>query len=74
LRELIRDGENGLLCDPYDLPAGLRRPAACSTIRSFARDPVLRRPRDRGRAYAARHAARIAAIYHGLPSRMGEAA
>jgi len=74
LRELIRDGENGLLCDPYDLPAWI------AATRRLLDEPSL----ARALAYAARatvseltplrHAARIAAIYRGLPSRMGEAA
>ena len=74
LRELIRDGENGLLCDPYDLPGWI------AATRRLLDDPVFARTLSyAGRATVAeltpvRHAARIAAIYHGLPSRMGEAA
>jgi glycosyltransferase involved in cell wall biosynthesis len=74
LRELIRDGENGLLCDPYDLPAWI------AATRRLLDDSVLARTlSNAGRATVAeltpaRHAARIAAIYRGLPSRMGEAA
>jgi glycosyltransferase involved in cell wall biosynthesis len=74
LRELIRDGENGLLCDPYDLPSWI-----AATRRLLDDRPFARALSHAGHATVAeltptRHAARIAEIYRGLPSRMGEAA
>ena len=74
LRELIRDGENGLLCDPFDLPSWI------AATRRLLDDPAFARSLSHaGRATVAeltpeRHAARIAGIYRGLPSRVGEAA
>jgi len=74
LRELIRDGENGLLCDPYDLPDWI------AATRRLLDDSIFARAlSNAGRATVAeltpeRHAARIAGIYHGLPSSVGEAA
>jgi glycosyltransferase involved in cell wall biosynthesis len=74
LRELIRDGENGLLCDPYDLPGWIAATRRLLDDGSFARALSYA-----GRATVAeltpvRHATRIAGIYRGLPSRIGQAA
>jgi glycosyltransferase involved in cell wall biosynthesis len=74
LRELIRDGENGLLCDPYDLRGWI-----AATRRLLDDPPFARALSHAGHATVAeltptRHAARIGEIYRGLPSRLGEAA
>jgi len=74
LRELIRDGENGLLCDPHDLPGWIAATRRVLDDCAFAQALT-----QGGRATVAeltpeRHAARVAAIYCGLPNRMGQAA
>jgi glycosyltransferase involved in cell wall biosynthesis len=66
LRELIRDGENGLLCDPYDGAGWERAMRRLLDDRSFA-DKLA----QNGRATVAelapvRHAERIAALYRSL--------
>lgn len=74
LRELIRDGENGLLRDPHDTLGWI---AASRTL--LDRPDLGRMLAERGRAGIAeltpqRHAARIADIYRSLPNKMGVAA
>jgi glycosyltransferase involved in cell wall biosynthesis len=74
LRELIRDGENGLLRDPHDTLGWI---AASRTL--LDRPELARMLAERGRAGIAeltpqRHAARIAGIYRSLPHKMGVAA
>jgi len=74
LRELIRDGENGLLRDPHDTLGWI---AASRTV--LENPDFARKLAERGRAGIAeltppRHAARIAGIYHSLPGKMGIAA
>ncbi|HEU0095516.1 MAG TPA: glycosyltransferase family 4 protein, partial [Rhizomicrobium sp.] len=67
LREVIRDGENGLLCDPYDLPGWIER------TQRVLNDPMLASVLARnGRTAVAaltpdKHAERIARIYRSLP-------
>ncbi|HKY19249.1 MAG TPA: glycosyltransferase family 4 protein [Rhizomicrobium sp.] len=74
LRELIRNGENGLLCNPYDTPGWI------VAVRRVLDDAALgARLAQGGRATVAqltpdRHAARVADVYRGLFSRMGRAA
>ena len=69
LKELIRDGENGLLCDPYDLDGWI------AATRRLIDDPVLAgRLTAAGRAMVAeltpeKHAARIAALYRAMMRR-----
>jgi len=66
LPELIRDGESGLLCDPYDLPGWIL------AVRRILDQPALpARLAAGGRAIVAeltpsRHAARIASLYRGV--------
>jgi glycosyltransferase involved in cell wall biosynthesis len=74
LRELIRDGENGLLREPDDILGWIAASRTLLDHRDFAR-----RLAERGRAGVAgltpeRHAARVAAIYRSLPGKMGLAA
>jgi glycosyltransferase involved in cell wall biosynthesis len=74
LRELIRDGENGLLRDPDDILGWIAASRHILDHPDFAR-----RLAERGRIGVAeltpeRHAARIAGIYRGLPHKMGVAA
>lgn len=66
LKELIRDGENGLLCDPYDADAWERATRRLLNDSSFAA-----RLAQSGRATVAtlapaHHAERVATIYRGL--------
>jgi glycosyltransferase involved in cell wall biosynthesis len=66
LKELIRDGENGLLCDPYDADSW-----ECATRRLLDDRALAARLAQSGRVTVtalapARHAERIAAIYRGL--------
>jgi glycosyltransferase involved in cell wall biosynthesis len=74
LREVIRDGENGLLCDPHDLPGWIAR------TRRVLDDPLLSAVLARnGRITVAaltpaRHAERIAGIYRSLPGLARQAA
>jgi glycosyltransferase involved in cell wall biosynthesis len=74
LRELLRDRENGLLCDPYDIPGWIA--ATRRVLDDAALAQVLAAG---GRATVAeltptRHAQRIEAIYRLLPGRMRQAA
>jgi glycosyltransferase involved in cell wall biosynthesis len=74
LRELIRDGENGLLRDPYDTAGWIEATRHVLDNPLFARELT-----ERGRATVAqltpaRHAARIAEVYRTLPNRLGRAA
>jgi glycosyltransferase involved in cell wall biosynthesis len=74
LRELIRDRENGLLRDPHDAEGWIE------ATRLILENPLLARQlAERGRATVAqltpaRHAARVAEVYRGLPNRLGRAA
>lgn len=66
LKELIRHGENGLLCDPYDLAAW-----EIATRRLLDEGPFAQALAEQGRQDVvalspARHAERVAAIYRGL--------
>jgi glycosyltransferase involved in cell wall biosynthesis len=67
LPELIRDGENGILCDPHDIPAWI------AASRRILGDPALAARLVRaGRTTVAeltpaRHAARVEAIYRSIP-------
>jgi len=74
LRELIRDGENGLLRDPHDTFGWITASRTLLDCPDFARELA-----ERGRAGIAeltpqRHAGRIADIYRSLPNKMGVAA
>lgn len=79
LRELIVDGRNGLLCDPYDAPGWI------AAARRILDDPHLAHALvKKGRATASqltpdRHAARVAEVYRSLfvrraTNHLGEAA
>jgi glycosyltransferase involved in cell wall biosynthesis len=74
LREVIRDGETGLLCDPYDLPGWIARtqrvlndPMLAAMLARKGRDAVATLTPDR-------HAERIARIYRSLPGLSRQAA
>jgi len=72
LRELIKDGWNGLLCDPYDSDGWLRATRALLNDRDLAAR-IARNGRATVETLApSQHALRIAAVYRGLferPSR-----
>jgi glycosyltransferase involved in cell wall biosynthesis len=66
LPELVKHGESGIVCDPYDLPAWiagvrciLNRPALVSHLVENGRKMLAR-------LTPARHAERIASVYRGL--------
>jgi len=67
LPELIRDGQNGLLCDPHDIAAWI-----AATRRVLDEDGLAPRLSRAGRAVVAdltpaRHAARIEDVYRSIP-------
>ncbi|MGN6516243.1 MAG: glycosyltransferase family 4 protein [Rhizomicrobium sp.] len=72
LRELIRDGWNGLLCDPYDSTGWVRATRAVLDDRCLAARLAMNGRATIDRLAPRHHAQRIAAIYRGLfehPSR-----
>jgi glycosyltransferase involved in cell wall biosynthesis len=74
LPELVRDGRNGLLRDPYDIPGWI---AATRQILDWP--PFAARLAASGRATVAeltpaRHAARVEAVYRGIPQLRSNAA
>jgi glycosyltransferase involved in cell wall biosynthesis len=67
LPELVRDGENGLLCDPHDGPAWI-----AATHRLLDQPAYAAQLAQAGRAVVAdltpsRHAARVEAVYRSIP-------
>jgi glycosyltransferase involved in cell wall biosynthesis len=74
LPELVRHGENGLLCDPYDIPGWI------AATRRILNEPGLAgRLTHAGRAVVAgltpaRHAARVEALYRSIPRFRSQAA
>jgi len=67
LPELIRDGENGILCDPHDIPGWI-----AATRRVLDEDGLAARLTRAGRAIVAdltpaNHAARVEAVYRSIP-------
>jgi glycosyltransferase involved in cell wall biosynthesis len=74
LRELIRDGENGLLRDPYDTEGWIE-----ATRLVLDNPPLAREMAERSRATVAqltpaRHGARVAEVYRALSNRLGRVA
>jgi glycosyltransferase involved in cell wall biosynthesis len=74
LPELVRDGQNGLLRDPYDGPGWI-----AATRQILDRPDLAARLAAAGRATVAdltpaRHAARVAAVYRGIPRFRSQAA
>lgn len=74
LPELVRDGENGLLRDPYDIPGWIG-----ATRRILDQPDFAARLAASGRATVAaltpeRHAARVAAVYRSIPQFRSRAA
>lgn len=74
LRELVRDGYNGLLRDPHDIPGWIAATRQILDGPSFAA-----RLAAHGRATVAdltpaRHAARVEAVYRGIPQFRSQAA
>jgi glycosyltransferase involved in cell wall biosynthesis len=74
LPELVRDGENGLLRDPYDIPGWiaatrqiLDQPAIATRLAAAGRVTVADLTPDR-------HAARVAAVYRSIPQFRSRAA
>lgn len=66
LKELIRDGENGLLCDPYDLDGWI-----ASTRRVLDNPALASRLASAGRSVVddltpGKHAVRVACLYRGI--------
>jgi len=74
LRELIRDGHSGLLCDPHDLAGWIQKTRRLLDDPGFARGLAADAKITVAELTPPRHAARIAAIYQGLPTRLGQAA
>lgn len=67
LPELIRDGENGILCDPHDIAGWI-----AATRRILDEDGLAARLTQAGRAVVAdltpaNHAARVEAVYRSIP-------
>jgi glycosyltransferase involved in cell wall biosynthesis len=74
LPELVRDGENGLLRDPYDVPGWITATRRILDEPDFAAKLAIA-----GRATVAdltpeRHAARVAAVYRSIPQFRSRAA
>jgi glycosyltransferase involved in cell wall biosynthesis len=65
LRELIR-GDNGLLCNPYDIPAWITATRQVLDNPLFARSLAAKGRITVSELTPERHAGRVAAIYRGL--------
>jgi glycosyltransferase involved in cell wall biosynthesis len=74
LRELIRDGENGLLRDPYDTAGWIEATRHILDSPLFARELAERGRTTVAELTPANHAARVAEVYRTLPNRLGRAA
>jgi glycosyltransferase involved in cell wall biosynthesis len=71
---LIRDGENGLLRDPYDTAGWIEATRHILDSPLFARELAERGRITVAQLTPANHAARVAEVYRTLPNRLGRAA